>query len=370
MRKITIIYDGTIYTYKWIKTLFWVKKQLKKEGVVIEYINWRSLFPIGDVAQHQIDTLLSYLDRNELDIVAIAFHYSTSNFNNKRGLSKLELLRLLKEKSRRLVWLDTADSTGNCQFEVMPYVDVYLKKQLLKDINIYSTKLYGTKLFTDYYHKLLGIEDREIDVEYTLLDSKYKDKLKLSWNIGISDFWSKSRYCLLRPSSIFVPRMFKVDSHRETNMFFNGTLNYSPLSGYQRRTTIEKMLANNKTLEPNPTMKMPPAQYVWFMKDAKTAISPFGWGEICYRDFEAFVYGATLVKPDMNQVATFPDFFISDETYVPLKWDYSNFDEVIDGIGTQHYRDIAKRGQDIYSTFLNTKEGKKEFVKHILSVLL
>lgn len=31
-----------------------------------------------------------------------------------------------------LVWLDTADSTGTCMFDVMPYVDLYFKKQLLK----------------------------------------------------------------------------------------------------------------------------------------------------------------------------------------------------------------------------------------------
>ena len=28
------------------------------------------------------------------------------------------------------------------------------------------------------------------------------------------------------------------------------------------------------------------------MKNTKTVVSPFGWGEICGRDFEAIVYGA------------------------------------------------------------------------------
>ena len=29
-------------------------------------------------------------------------------------------------------------------------------------------------------------------------------------------------------------------------------------------------------------------------------LSPFGWGEICYRDFEAALNGMLLIKPDMN----------------------------------------------------------------------
>lgn len=31
------------------------------------------------------------------------------------------------------------------------------------------------------------------------------------------------------------------------------------------------------------------------------AISPFGWGKICYRDFEATLCGAASIKPNMDQ---------------------------------------------------------------------
>ena len=370
MREITIIYDGTIYTYKWIKALLWARKEFEKEGVSINYINWNAFFPVSSIARRQIDYTLSLIERKRLDIVIIAYHYSISNFNNWRGLDKIELLKVLKERSNRIVWLDTADSTGNCQFEVLPYVDVYLKKQLLNDLDLYTKRMYGTKLFTDYYHRKYSLEDSEIDCSYTLLLPQYKNKVKISWNIGISDFWTKSRYCLVRPFDIYVPRMTKVEKVRKTNMFFNGTLTYSPISGFQRRKTIEKMLGNTRTKDPSPTLKMNHKQYIEFIKDSKTAISPFGWGEICYRDFEAFVYGATLVKPDMSKVTTYPNFFVSGETYVPINWDFSNFDEIVDCIGSPEYEMIAQRGQDLYDYYLKGRRGKNDFVNHFLTSIL
>lgn len=51
-----------------------------------------------------------------------------------------------------LVWLDTADSTGTCMFDVMPYVDLYFKKQLLKNTEDYCRDVYGTRTFCVWNH--------------------------------------------------------------------------------------------------------------------------------------------------------------------------------------------------------------------------
>jgi hypothetical protein len=153
-------------------------------------------------------------------------------------------------------------------------------------------------------------------------------------------------------------------------MFFNGTLHYSPLSEYQRRKTVELMSKDPRICTPNPTLKISHEQYVHYMKNSITAISPFGWGEICYRDFEAFVYGATLVKPDMSMISTFPNFFIGNETYVPISWDFDNFESIVEGIGSEEYKRIAQNGQNMYNYYLNSCEGQNEIINHFLSVLL
>ena len=44
-------------------------------------------------------------------------------------------------RSAHLVWLDTTDSSGTTCFEVLPYVDLYAKNQLLKDRTRYTASL-------------------------------------------------------------------------------------------------------------------------------------------------------------------------------------------------------------------------------------
>ena len=50
-------------------------------------------------------------------------------------------------------------------------------------------------------------------------------------------------------------------------------------------------------------------------------LSPFGWGELCLRDYEAVLGGALLLKPDMSHLETWPDVFVPHDTYAPFDWD-------------------------------------------------
>ena len=72
-----------------------------------------------------------------------------------------------------------------------------------------------------------------------------------------------------------------------------------------------------------------PEQFVEIMKRSKIGLSPFGMGELCYRDLELIQWGCLLVKPDMSKVITEPDFFKPMETYVPVKLDWSDLNETI-----------------------------------------
>tara|TARA_B100000073_G_scaffold313795_1_gene288474 strand:- start:7 stop:1020 length:1014 start_codon:yes stop_codon:yes gene_type:complete len=75
-----------------------------------------------------------------------------------------------------------------------------------------------------------------------------------------------------------------------------------------------------------------PQQFVEVMKRSKIGLSPFGMGELCYRDLELIQWGCLLVKPDMSKVITEPDFFKPMETYVPVKADWSDLNETIEKV--------------------------------------
>ena len=68
----------------------------------------------------------------------------------------------------------------------MPYVDIYLKKQILVNKSLYNSNFYGGRIFTDFYHKRFKIIDKNFYKNFPL-KKKYEHKLKLSWNIGLGN---------------------------------------------------------------------------------------------------------------------------------------------------------------------------------------
>ena len=66
------------------------------------------------------------------------------------------------------------------------------------------------------------------------------------------------------------------------------------------------------------------AQYLAEMRHSKLCMSPFGYGEVCWRDFEAFGSGAVLIKPDISNVEVAIDCFQAGRTYVPIGWTFDD----------------------------------------------
>ena len=86
------------------------------------------------------------------------------------------------------------------------------------------------------------------------------------------------------------------------------------------------------------------------MSGTKILPSPFGWGELGVRDYEAFIFGTALLKPDMAHMETWPDIFRPDETYQPVDWGFDDLESVLDDLlanDTKRTR-IAAAGQEAY----------------------
>ena len=66
------------------------------------------------------------------------------------------------------------------------------------------------------------------------------------------------------------------------------------------------------------TAKLPFEEYIKVLYNSKLSLSPFGMGEVCFRDFECMQYGTVIVKPNMNMVRTKPNIYIEDETYISI----------------------------------------------------
>ena len=365
MRKITVLYDGTLYTYVWLKAILTLKSYFRERGYKLELLNILSYLPVAGLCSKQLEEALKL---REFDILLLAFHHSTSDLGKMASEERIELLKRLKANSNRLVWLDTADSTGSCVFDILPVVDKYLKKQLYHDLSLYKQNLYLDRIYADFYAKQLNIEVPTDNGVHSLLQDKYIGKLGVSWNIGLNDFLCSGIKKLV-PNHIFYPQNGKRSADREYDVFFNGSVNYTSFISYQRQKVCELLKKNILSLNiPDPGLKMSHKEYIEYMKNSKACISPFGWGEICYRDFESFFYGATLLKPTVDHMDTFPNFFIKNETYIPIDWNFDNINDVFELVGSEQYKEVAKNGQELYLDYINGK--KDEIVDHILNSIM
>ena len=90
-----------------------------------------------------------------------------------------------------------------------------------------------------------------------------------------------------------------------------------------------------------------------FMAKARITVSPWGWGDACYRDYEALLCQTEVIKPQGYPVRSIPDIYMQPGDcihYVPPTWE--GMEAAIDGIlqtwderqeARQTMRDILKR---------------------------
>jgi hypothetical protein len=65
---------------------------------------------------------------------------------------------------------------------------------------------------------------------------------------------------------------------------------------------------------------------------SKCVLSPWGWGEPCYRDVEAMLAGCVLIKPDTGYVEASPDIYDGKALYLPCKPDFSDVHDIVNEV--------------------------------------
>lgn len=243
-----------------------------------------------------------------------------------------DLLRALRAKYRRIAFLHDDAGGGIPRLDVLPFVDLFYSKALFRDRSLYGKPLYGKELYSDYFHEKYGIVDPAYRERPTESRPEQLGKLRLSWNIGVGDYprgkrrqragVAASMVCGFKAARIFYSRaeapkdpvsgnrgLFPVHSR----MAFDG-----PPSIVQQRRLIHQRIQGKKDFLTGPA---PQARFNYELRNSRITLSPFGWGELCLRDFEAIGSGSLLLKPDMSHVETWPDVFTAFETYVPFDWE-------------------------------------------------
>jgi hypothetical protein len=276
--------------------------------------------------------------------------------------------------STKVLFFDTSDSSGFILGEILPYVKAYYKHQILEDKSHYLRAMYGRRLFSDFYHKNNQVEDSDSFKENIIQVSDANDlkKIKIFWNSGLANYSFFGEYLgrLYRqvPLKIFLgyPKEFTLPSQSRTLSLqcrFNTI--YDKESVAFQRKEISIILKNRLQ-----TKKINRLSFYNELKNTKLALSPFGLGEITLKDFEIFITGSLLMKPDMSHLSTWPNFY-TNNTYVPFDWDLKNLvnklEKVLDNYSD--YIGIAENAQNIYKHYVNSEEGNNEIALRFVSIV-
>lgn len=226
--------------------------------------------------------------------------------------------------------IDFIDSTAPADLRlghvVAPHVRYYLKKSFLKDRDRYQDTWLGDTNLSDYVARTFDVpaEPNDQKVPPDLIP-----RLRVSPNFFTSPLFFDT--FLQGASPPDGPRDIDVHARMATDGGVRPLLRDMALS------TLTDMPGNHLIS----TDRVDWATYMGEMKRSKICLSPFGFGELCWRDIEAFATGAVLVKPDMSHLDTAPDLYVPGETYMPVAWDSSDLAEVVQEV--QHNTALRQR---------------------------
>lgn len=280
-------------------------------------------------------------------------------FVQKRALrDDVEFLKSIEIKK---VFLDDSASSGTCLFNILPYINVYLKKQFLKNLEKYKKPYLGKRYYADYLIKLYNI--KEPHKKSQLLKVKYKNKLVLGWNFLISKRFyrqlRKQRYRIFKKRKIDISCRIRLGDNKSSEPKWIYFHRFFVLNNLKKLKNKYKIIATNRLISIR--------SYLRELKKSKICVSPFGFGEICWRDFEAIMCGCLLVKPKMEHLITEPDIFIPNKTYVPVKWDLSDLNEKCEYFLThdEEREEIIKNAKEASEKYFQ----ERKFVEKIGEIL-
>ena len=296
----------------------------------------------------------------------------------------VQVLMRYRDRVKALIWFDVTDGTGTLFEPAFAQVDVYAKKQLLQDRTLYKTPYFEREYHLHYYYEnygeqLAALGEKARIVNHRGLTDEEIERFALSWNIGLENYhpflhfggtyrpnWLLARLAPAGPNVNGRVRPVHI-AYRVGTRYLFPAVPFHRLEVRRRLTELAQQ-RDRYVIRCDGGLR-----YRAYMKElTQTCIapSPFGWGEICWRDFEAFTGGALLFKPDMDHLETWPAYYEKDVTYVAHRWDFTDIQEKIEQLLDDPGRRgaIAEAGQD---RFLATRspQGGDAFVRRVNRLL-
>lgn len=310
------------------------------------------------------------------DVVCLVDQYLRLILEKTGDNSIPHLIEQYRRLNKPVIWLDANDSAGPIRREVLERVNVYALRQILKDRSAYLQPMYQGIWFKDYYRKQFQLGEQG-GIFSAPVPTEQISKLAIYWNLGLIDWRIQGVRRLRRTLGILLPNpTYQMNSIppqlscRSIDISYRVSKRQQEIVDFHRERVWQELTALADHRDVRHTGKIPYRAYLQEMRQAKIAPSPFGWGEICYRDFEGFAAGALVVKPDMSHLETFPHYFEADQTYVPHRWDFTDLRAKLEHI-LDHpdlHENIAENGQKRFLESLKDATGFAQHFAHLIDL--
>ncbi len=356
------------------------------------YKSHHDIFPLR-VHQSKLEKMnikLSFyndLDKNTLNADAILISSYQANecfrlFARRKNIdleknNYLPVINFIRNYGLSVIWFDTSD-TSSIEFpNLFENVDLYLKQQMLKQAKNSKGAFNNSNLYYDYFY---GIIDKD-KIQKNIKDQKNYNNVKLGWNLALSDWKIHSKNRLIRGLNIIFPSISnnlnfheKPLKDRRKSLWFFAKSKGHIINDYHRNLLINSIkLYNDKFNLTNyncSTMKY--SKYTKLLRETAVVTSPFGLGEICYRDFEILISGCVLIKPNMDHLETWPNIYKPMKTYIPCNWDFSDLEEKVNWVFSNfsEAQTIAMNGQNYIKNILLPGNNFIYHFKNIVDIAL
>ncbi|MGY6633244.1 MAG: glycosyltransferase family protein [Alkalilacustris sp.] len=210
----------------------------------------------------------------------------------------------------RTAYLDSAANADIRLAAHFPEVDLYFKKSLFVDRAAHLRPTRGDTNLSDHYGALYGRPDPEVDWQ---VPPSILPRLRVAPNFLTAPGLAEGFLDAAAPPS--GPR--SIDLHARL-----GGTDKPGWYGTMRRAAEAAARATGLATVTGTGVAR--ARFMAELRDSRICFSPFGFGELCWRDIEAILAGAVLLKPDMSHLDTAPDLYRDGETYVAVRWDFAD----------------------------------------------
>lgn len=270
------------------------------------------------------------------------------------------VLKKIRNRFQNVYYFDDTAGVDELNTSVFPYVDKYYKKQIHVDRNYYLKPSYGERIYSQYYHDKYNINDK-VEHRRDGLKQEWIDKMELSWNLGIGCYPKLPlRNGIARRMHKYVGVKGLRPLYSRPQRFLNkSNVSINKISaryalGFHRETVAYHRNIYQDTVDKNSlflTGRIPLKDYNRELTQVRATFSPFGWGEVCFRDFEAIINGSALIKPSMEHIETWPDIYKNNETYCAVDWDGNDLETVAGELmnDTNKIKQITENASFIFS---------------------